>query len=82
MYWDTLNYLPDDILVKVDRAAMAVSLETRVPFLDTRVIEFAWSLSPQVKIRQGKANGYSDKFLKIIYLSLWLIDPRQGLLSP
>lgn len=54
MYSDSMRYLPDDILVKVDRAAMAVSLETRMPFLDHRVIEFAWSLPIDLKIRNGK----------------------------
>ncbi len=63
MYCDAVSYLPDDLLCKVDRAAMAVSLETRVPFLDHRVAEFAARIPIGMKIKEGRGKLILRKLL-------------------
>jgi asparagine synthase (glutamine-hydrolysing) len=78
MALDGLTYLPDDILVKVDRAAMAVSLETRAPFLDRDVVQFAWSLPMQMKIRNGQGKWLMRKLLDK-YVPRELVErPKMG----
>lgn len=78
MMADTAFYLPDDILAKVDRASMAVSLETRAPLLDHRVLEYAWTLPDNFRIRQGKGKWILRKLLARHVPEVLFERPKRG----
>lgn len=81
-YLDTLNYLPNNVLTKLDRTSMAVSLESRVPLLDHRLVEFAWSIPLHQKLRNGDGKWLCRQLLKN-YLPASCVDqPKRGFAVP
>ena len=79
MYLDSVTYLPDDLLVKVDRATMAVGLEARIPFLDHELVEFVWRLPLALKIRTGDMGKYLLRRMLARYVPPPLFErPKMG----
>ena len=78
LWFDLVGYLPNDILVKLDRAAMAASLETRVPFLDRQVLDLAWSLPLHAKLRGGQTKWLLRQVLERHVPAKLVERPKMG----
>ena len=82
MYWDVIGYLNGDILTKVDRASMAVSLEVRAPLLDQRIYDFVWRLPLEAKIRDGHGKWLLRQLLAQYVPEDLFNRPKQGFSVP
>jgi asparagine synthase (glutamine-hydrolysing) len=82
MLVDQHGYLPDDILVKLDRAAMAVSLETRVPLLDHTLVEHAWRVPLSLKLRDGRGKHLLRSLLTDLVPAALIERPKRGFAVP